>query len=209
MRAIKLTAITFAALVFFAVSALAEDPTNSRITVLVGGRMTQSNDILYQYAGNMDLAAIDGLVQGHEDEMIPPGDLEDQLPDALNGWTASDPSSMSMSYSGHKYSFAAIDFEDVDSQAYVNVILYDTVYQETGPWDMYWMEWGMDHTNPYGFVRSDRYKGYPMLETRDNIGKSGSLVIALAPETQISEFGILVLFPSLAIGAILVRLEKN
>jgi len=45
-----------------------------------------SNQVLYDYAGSMDLAALDSLAKAHQADPIPRQDLLGQLPQPLPGW---------------------------------------------------------------------------------------------------------------------------
>jgi hypothetical protein len=174
----------------------AQEPAAARMIVLASGNDMASNDILYQYMDTVDLGALEALAAAHG-EVIPFQDLIPHLPDALPGWSAGDPDGMMMSMGEVSYSLATRDYEKDGAEDDVEVIIWDTLNQQMGPWYVFWYGAYSFETSE-GYARTTTYKGRPAWEQRDYSDNSGTLVVGLdfaqpVPEAAVASFaGILV-----------------
>jgi len=170
--------------------AIAQEVPVSRILVMIQGDAISSTSILYDYADLMNMGTIQNLADQNPAEAVPFQELIAQLPDPLQGWTADTPQGMILNTGTFSYSFATNEYSRTAGDEEVEVIIYDTVGEQTGPWFALWYGSGFYYENQDGYLRSITYKGYYGVEHRDNTDNSGYLMIGLARET-VPEIGVL------------------
>ncbi len=178
----------------------AQEAVGARMAVFINGDDIDSNQILFDYAAAMNLAAIEALDKAHPGEAVAFTLLIAKLPDPLAGWTGDDPSGAKIDMMGVSYSFAQRDYTKSEAEDSVSVIIYDTMSQQAGPWFGIWQGWGFSWETTEGYARSTTVFGYPAWETRDYDGKSGLLAIGLAV-APIPEGGFTIAFAVIALIA--------
>ncbi len=179
----------------------AAEIVGARMAVFIEGDDIGSNQILFDYAKAMNLAAIEALGKAYPGSAVPFAELIKKLPEPLSGWTGDEPEGGQITVPGLSYSFAQRDYHKSGAEDDVSVIIYDTMEQQAGPWYGVWAGWGFSWETTEGYARSTTVSGYPAWETRDYKDNSGVLAIGLVL-APVPEAGMMALATLISAGLV-------
>jgi len=176
-----------------------------------------SQQVLFDYAGTMDLAGIEALADANPTNPIPGPDLTGKLPAPLDGWSWL---IFGDQYVGNSTDSTAIGMYTKGSMFSMEALAYVTIFHSVDGFDFEWDPGAIEGIIGFddGYPKEITVQGYPGIEWRssgENLGEVtefqgyletlGALWVGLGTSTPIPETALVSLGTLALLGGLSMR----